>query len=52
MIHALVDCALPSYFFNNFSIMLTNIVMCIIPDDKFNILGVLKKSDVEKYSKT
>ena len=26
--------------------------MCIIPDDRFKILGVLKKSDIEKYSTT
>ena len=32
--------------------MLTEIAMCIIPDDRFKILGVLKKSDIEKYSKT
>ena len=52
MIHALVDCALPSYLWNIFSIMLTDIAMCIIPGNRFKILGVLNKSDIEKYSKT
>ena len=52
LIHAMVDCALPSYLWNIYSIMLTDIAMCIIPDDRFKILGVLKKSDIDQYSKT
>ena len=50
LIHAIVDCALPSYLWNIFSIMLTDIAMCIIPDDRFKILGIFKISDVNKYS--
>ena len=34
----------------NISIMLTDIAMCIIPDDRFKILGIFKKSEVDKYS--
>ena len=52
MIHAMVDCALPSYLWNIYSIMLTDIAICMIPNDRFKLLGVLKKSDIEKYSKT
>ena len=35
-----------------FSIMSTDIAMYIIPDDRFKVLGILKNSDSDKYSKS
>ena len=32
--------------------MLTDIAMCFIPDDRFKVLGILKSSDSDKYSKS
>ena len=52
LLHAMVDCALPSYLWNIFSIMLTDIAMCFIPDDIFKVLGILKKYNGDKCSKS
>ena len=43
MLHALVDCVLPSYLWNIYAIMLTDIAMVLTLDDRFKIMGVLNK---------
>ena len=52
MLHAIIDCATPSYLWNIFSLILTDIAMVITVDDRFKLLGVLNKKDLNRYSQT
>ena len=52
MLHALIDCALPSYLWNIFAVMLTDIAMVLTLDDRFKIMGVLNKNDLNMFSPT
>ena len=48
MIHAIVDCALPSFLWNIFAIMISDIAMNLTLDDCFKILGVINIADKNK----
>ena len=48
MLHAIVDCALPSFLWNIYSIMIADIAMSLTLDDRFKVLGVLNKADLKK----
>ena len=44
----MVDCSLPTYLWNIYSIMLADIAMSLVLDDRFKVLGVLNKVDAKK----
>ena len=48
LLHAMVDCSLPSYLWNIYSIMITDIAMSLNLDDRFKVLGVFNKADAKK----
>jgi hypothetical protein len=52
MLHAIIDCALPSYLWNIYALMLTDIAMVLTLDDRFKLMGVLNKKDINKFSLT
>ena len=48
----MVDCAVPAFAWNLYSLMLTDIGMIINMDDRLKIMGVMNSPDLDKYSKT
>ena len=52
MLHALIDGALPSYLQNIFAIMLTDLAIVLMIDNRFKHISVLNKNDINIYSQT
>ena len=52
LLHTIVDCALASFLWNIFSIMIADIAMLITVDDRFKVFGLFNKADKNRgYSK-
>ena len=48
ILNTLVDCAVPSFLWNLYALMLTDIAMLLTLDDRFKIMGIFDYKNIKK----